>query len=52
MFLNALADINAIVGHLKTGNNTVNPEVFYDLQLLDTIRNDAEHYLYYRYAKE
>ena len=30
--------------------NAINPEVFYSLQLLDTIRDAAESYQYYRYA--
>jgi hypothetical protein len=32
--------------------NLTNPEYFYDLQLLETIRLDAEHYMYYRVATE
>lgn len=52
MALNSLADINTIINGMKTGPNTVNPEIFYDKQLLDTIRIDADMYMYYRYAKE
>lgn len=52
MPLNSTADINMVIGQLKSGNNIVNPEVFYDKQLLDTIRFDQDMYVYYRYAKE
>lgn len=52
MSLQATADINTIIAQLRNGNNSVNPEVFYDKQLLDTIRLDADHYIYYRYADE
>jgi len=51
--LNSLADINSIVGHLNQSQvNLTNPEIFYDKQLLDTIRLDQDQYMYFRYAKE
>lgn len=34
----------------KFGSQKLNPEVFYSLQLLDTISLGQENYLYYRYA--
>ena len=34
----------------KYGKQFLNPDVFYSKQLLDTIRVDANQYLYYRYA--
>ena len=34
-----------------TGANVLKPEVFYDTQLLDTIRDAAESYQYFKYAK-
>jgi len=53
MNLNALVDINSIVGHLNQSEvNLTNPEIFYDKQLLDTIRLDEDQYKYFRYAKE
>ena len=51
--LNSTADINTLIGHLnQSETNLTNPEIFYDKQLLDTLRLDKESYLYYRYAKE
>ncbi len=49
--LNSTADINtAIELTQKAGKNVINPEVFYSKQLLDTIRYDADEYVYYRLA--
>ena len=51
MFLNATSDINTAVELAsKAGPGVINPEVFYSKQLLDTIRVDANQYVYYRYA--
>ena len=51
--LNSTADINTIVELVTNhGLNTISPEVFYTKQLLDTIRLDANQYVYYRYADE
>ncbi len=53
MPLNARADINSHIELAqKAGPGVVNPEVFYSKQLLDTIRYDAEEYVYYRMADE
>ena len=53
MPLNARADINSHIELAqKAGAGVVNPEVFYSKQLLDTIRYDAEEYVYYRMADE
>ena len=50
--LNATADINTYVSLAREQKNLINPEVFYSKQLLDTIRVDADQYVYYRYADE
>ena len=53
--LNALSptlDINTYVAQVAAaGAGVVNPEVFYDKQLLDTIQLDANQFTYYRYAE-
>ena len=50
--LNATADINT---HLEmaqnAGSGVINPETFYTKQLLDTIRYDADQYVYFRLAE-
>ena len=52
-----VASIAEIAGNWTPGAdgerpaNVMRPEVFYDTQLLDTIRDAAETYQYYRYAK-
>lgn len=49
--LNATTDINTVVEMAqKAGPGVINPEVFYSKQLLDTIRYDANQYVYYRLA--
>lgn len=54
--LNALTpmeDINAHINFVNShGAGMVNPEIFYSKQLLDTIRLDGSHYVYYRLADE
>lgn len=58
MALNALApttDINTYIAKAneqiaKYGSQKLNPDVFYSLQLLDTIRLDQKEYVYFRYA--
>lgn len=58
MNLNSTADIVTVVEQVNNlasqyGNNgrgVLNPEVFYNKQLLDTIRLDADQYCYYRLA--
>lgn len=53
MKLNSTADINTIVGLVNQhGAGMIAPEVFYTKQLLDTIREDAADYSYFRYAEE
>jgi hypothetical protein len=53
MKLNATADINTYVElAAKAGENVINPEIFYSKQLLDTIRYDADQYVYFRLADE
>lgn len=54
--LNALApvaEINTWVDlATKAGPGVINPETFYSKQLLDTIRYDADQYVYFRLADE
>ena len=58
MALNALApttDINTYIAKAneqiaKYGSQKLNPDVFYSLQLLDTIRLDQKEYVYFRYV--
>ena len=54
MALNAMSDINSYISLARDPKvaNLVNPEVFYSKQLLDTIRLDASHYVYFRLADE
>ena len=50
---NATADINAVINFVNQqaqGGAPIAPDDFYSLQLLDTIRLDAEHYVYYQQA--
>lgn len=52
MNLNSVVDINSVVEYMT--NHTeyqVRPELFYQKQLLDTIRLDAEQFLFYRVAE-
>ena len=55
IYLNSLAptqDINTVIEFVNNHSaGMINPEVFYNKQLLDTIRLDAEAYTYYRYAE-
>lgn len=39
-------------GKVALGNGRLNPEYFYTMQLLETIRLDADQYVYFRYADE
>ena len=53
MQLNATADINTYLEMAtNAGAGVINPEVFYSKQLLDTIRYDADQYVYFRLADE
>ena len=52
--LNALADISAInsaAAYINAHGKTVQPELFYDKVLLDTIRLGTEHYVHYGLAE-
>lgn len=52
--LNALAGTDAINTYVQIANSQLNlasPEVFYNKQLLDTIRLGQDQYTYYRYAE-
>lgn len=49
--LNPVSDINSIVELIrKSPDQTITPDLFYNKQLLDTIRIDANEYAYYRLA--
>ena len=54
--LNSTADINTYIELANraggTGRSKINPEYFYNKQLLDTIRYDGDQYCYYRMAEE
>ena len=51
MKLNATSDINTHVELAqKAGEGVINPETFYSKQLLDTIRYDADQFVYFRLA--
>lgn len=51
--LNPVTDINNVIALInQSPDYTIRPEVFYTKQLLDTIRLDAEHFVYFRYADE
>ena len=53
MALNARADINSYIElAVNAGPGVINPEIFYSKQLMDTIRYDANEYVYYRLADE
>lgn len=50
---NPTTDINAVINFVNQqaqGGAPIAPEQFYSLQLLDTIRLDSEHYVYYQQA--
>ena len=53
VIFNSTADINAYV-HMaqQAGPGVINPETFYSKQLLDTIRYDADQYVYHKLADE
>ena len=56
MALNALSattdiqTVAALVAQAQTGGADINPEYFYNTQLLDTLRLDADQFCYYRLA--
>lgn len=51
MNLNSVTDINSVVEYFNNHGYDIRPELFYDKQLLDTIRLDADQYPFYRVAK-
>lgn len=50
MNLNSVADINSVVEYFNNHQYAIRPELFYNKQLLDTIRLDAAQYQFYRVA--
>ena len=53
MALNALSptlDINAAINYFTKHGHTIRPELFYNKQLLDTIRLDKDQFVHYRLA--
>ncbi len=50
MNLNSVADINSVIEYFTNHQYAVKPELFYNKQLLDTIRLDAADYVFYRVA--
>lgn len=49
--LNEVTDINSYVEYFNNHGYAIRPELFYDKQLLDTIRLDEKHFVFYRLAK-
>lgn len=48
--LNPVADINSYTEYFNNHGYKIRPELFYDKQLLDTIRLDESHFVFYRLA--
>lgn len=48
--LNPVDNINTFVEYFRNHNYKIRPELFYDKQLLDTIRLDESHFVFYRLA--
>ena len=48
--LNPVDNINTFVEYFRNHEYKIRPELFYDKQLLDTIRLDESHYVFYRLA--
>ena len=48
--LNPVTDINTYAEYLNNHGYKIKPELFYEKQLLDTIRLDESHYVFYRLA--
>lgn len=48
--LNQVADINSFIEYFTNHGYSIKPELFYDKQLLDTIRLDEKHFVFYRLA--
>ena len=50
MHLNSVTDINSVIEYFTNHQYAIRPELFYNKQLLDTIRLDANNYVFYRVA--
>ena len=48
--LNPVANINSFIEYFTNHGYSIRPELFYDKQLLDTIRLDESHFVFYRLA--
>ena len=48
--LNPVADINSYIEYFNNHGYKIRPELFYDKQLLDTIRLDESQFVFYRLA--
>jgi hypothetical protein len=48
--LNPVANINSFIEYFTNHGYQIRPELFYDKQLLDTIRLDESHFVFYRLA--
>jgi len=48
--LNPVTDINSVIEQMNNSGYKIRPELFYDKQLLDTIRLGADQYIFYRLA--
>lgn len=48
--LNPVMDINSYIEYFNNHGYKIRPELFYDKQLLDTIRLDQDQYVFYRLA--
>ena len=48
--LNPVANINSFIEYFRNHGYSIKPELFYDKQLLDTIRLDESHFVFYRLA--
>ena len=48
--LNPVTNINSFIEYFRNHGYSIKPELFYDKQLLDTIRLDESHFVFYRLA--
>lgn len=48
--LSPVADVNSFIEYFTNHGYSIKPELFYDKQLLDTIRLDEKHFVFYRLA--
>lgn len=48
--LNPVSNINSFIEYFKNHGYSIRPELFYDKQLLDTIRLDENQFVFYRLA--